>query len=206
MTQVDGSGMADGIAPGLNRSASEFAPPDAPRSPPAPPPGDPEDVLQRDQIGRVREQSVVRKGIALGEGRDDDLSAVEAGGRSDVLVALGLVVPDDDFAVALERLRRFDFRHQHRQEIVAQRHCLLVGAGGKGLPVVGKVSVQRRMPVRCMWQSLRSASGSQDWKSMTAPQCAEQYGQPGTRGWPQKRWRPSSALSTGQRSPAAQIY
>ena len=31
MTQVDGSGTAEGIAPGLNRSASELAPPAPPR-------------------------------------------------------------------------------------------------------------------------------------------------------------------------------
>ena len=133
MTQVDGSGMADGITPGLNRSASEFAPRDAAEIAAGTAASDPEDVLQRDQVGGVREQSVVRKGVALGERRDDDLSAVEAGSRSDVLVALGLVVPDDDHAVVLERLRRFDFRHEHRQEIVAERDCLLVGAGGKGL-------------------------------------------------------------------------
>ena len=51
MTQVDGSGMAEGITPGLNRSPSEFAPPGAAEIAAGAAAGDPEDVLQRDQVG-----------------------------------------------------------------------------------------------------------------------------------------------------------
>jgi hypothetical protein len=44
--------------------------------------------------------------------------------RSHVLVAFSLIVPDDNHAVVFVGLRSFDFRHQHRQEIIAKRDLL----------------------------------------------------------------------------------
>ena len=82
-------------------------------------------------------------GIALGQGRDDDLRDGELRRVS----SFGFVVPNHNRAVILVGLGSHDLWDDFGKEIVTQRDRLLVGIVSVGDTVVGKVRVQRGVHV-----------------------------------------------------------